>query len=209
MSLGTATTTKILGTVALLAGAAAGWLLVLSPQTSELAEVRSQIETTRAKNESLRAQLVRLENQRKQLPATRTTARALAALFPPTADQPALFKAVTAAAAAAGIPGKNVTELTAGAPIAGTAAGAAGSDARLPSASAGSDLAAQTVTISVQGSYEQVQRLAENLEAMPRAYLVSSLTLGTGATPGTYAATVTGQMFVMQAATDPSTSPRR
>ena len=33
------------------------------------------------------------------------------------------------------------------------------------------------MTITVQGDYDEIQRLAENLEDLPRAYLVSSLTL--------------------------------
>lgn len=207
MNLRSATAAKILGGVALLAITAAGWLVVLSPQTSELADVRTQIETTREQNETLRQQLVKVEVQRKQLPATRATARALAALFPPTADQPTLFKAVTAAATQAGIPADDVTELSAAAPVAGTSGGS--DKAQLPGESIDSDLAGQTVTITVQGDYDEIQRLAENLEDLPRAYLVSSLTLGVGADAGTYTATITGQMFVMPAAPDPSTAPRR
>jgi len=199
--------TKIIGTLALLIIAAAGWLLVLSPQTSELADVRAQIDATREKNGTLRQQLVKLEAQRAKLPATRATAHALATLFPPTADQPTLFKAVTAAATQAGIRATDVTELSAAAPVPGTS-GSSGT-AQLPGASEDSDLASQTVTITVLGSYDQIQRLTENLEAMSRAYLVASLTFGVGRTPGTYTATVTGQMFVMPAATDPSTAPLR
>jgi Tfp pilus assembly protein PilO len=207
MNLKSVAATKILGGVALLAITGAGWLVVLSPQTSELADVRTQIESTREQNETLRHQFAKLELQRKQLPATRLTARALATLFPPTADQPTLFKAVTAAATQAGIPADDVTELSAAAPIAGTAGGS--DKAQLPGESTDTDLAGQTVTITVQGDYDEIQRLVENLEDLPRAYLVSSLTLGTGAQTGTYTATVTGQMFVMPAAPDPSTAPKR
>jgi Tfp pilus assembly protein PilO len=207
MNLRSVAATKILGGVALLAIAAAGWLVVLSPQTSELADIRTRIETTREQNATLRQQLVQLEAQRKQLPATRATAHALAALFPPTADQPTLFKAVTAAATQAGIPADDVTELSAEAPVAGTSGGA--DKAQLPGQATESDLAGQTVTVTVQGDYDQIQRLAENLEDLPRAYLMSSLTLGAGADAGTYTATITGRMFVMPAAPDPSTVRRR
>jgi Tfp pilus assembly protein PilO len=207
MNLRSAKAAKILGGVALLAIAGGGWLLVLSPQTSELADIRTQIESTREQNETLRQQLVKLEAQRKQVPATRATARALAALFPPTAAQPTLFKAVTAAATQAGIPADDVTELSAEAPVAGSAGGT--DKAQLPGESTDRDLAGQTVTITVQGDYDEIQRLAENLEDLPRAYLVSSLTLAVGATAGTYTATITGQMFVMPAAPDPSTVRRR
>ena len=207
MNLRSVVAAKILGGVALLAITAGGWLLVMSPKSSELADVRTQIEATREQNETLRQQLVKLEAQRKQLPATRATARALAVLFPPTADQPTLFKAVTAAAAQAGILADDVTELSAEAPVAGTSGGS--DKAQLPGESTDSDLAGQTVTITVQGDYDEIQRLAENLEDLPRAYLVSSLTLAVGTQAGTYTATITGQMFVMPAAPDPSTTSRR
>jgi Tfp pilus assembly protein PilO len=201
------TTTKILGGVVMLGIAAAGWALVLSPQTSELADVRGQIEATREQNHTLQQKLSKLEAQRKALPATRATAGALATLFPPTAAQPNLFKAVTAAAVQAGIPQNDVTELTAEAPLPGTAGSA--DTAQLPGESTDTDLAAQTVKITVQGNYQQILRLTENLEEQSRAYLVSSLELGVGADQGIYTATVTGQMFVMPAAPDPSTAPRR
>jgi Tfp pilus assembly protein PilO len=201
------TTTKILGAAALLAITGAGWVLVLSPQSSELADVRNQIETTREENATLEQEVAKLEVQRRQLPATRATARALAALFPPTAAQPTLFRAVTAAATTAGIPANDVTELSAAAPVPGSAGGA--DKAQLPGEATDTDLAGQTVTITVQGDYDEIQRLTENLEDLSRAYLVSSLTLGTGAQPGAYTATVTGQMFVMPAAPDPATAPRR
>jgi Tfp pilus assembly protein PilO len=207
MNLRSVAATKILGGVALLAIAAGGWLVVLSPQTSELADVRTRIEATREQNETLRQEFVRLEAQRKQLPATRATARALAALFPPTADQPTLFKAITTAATRAGIAADDVTELTAEAPVAGASGGS--DQAQLPGAAAESDLAGQAVTVTVQGDFDEIQRLAENLEDLPRAYLVSSLTLAAGTAAGTYTASITGQMFVMPAAPDPSTARRR
>ena len=213
MNLGSPRTTKIVGALALAAIAAGGWLLAVGPKTDELAEVRTQIEDTKDKNVALQQRLAKLQTQQKQLPATRTTARALATLFPSTADQPTLFKIVTAAAARAGIPASRVSELSATAPAAvvngsatstGTTAttGSTGT-AKLPGASS-AGLAAQTVTITVQADYAKVQRLAVNLEEISRSYLITSLTLGMSQTAGAYSATVTGLMFVMPAATDPA-----
>ena len=210
MNLGSPRTTKIVGALALAAIAAAGWLLAVGPQTEELGEVRTQIEDTKDKNVALQQRLAKLQTQQKQLPATRTTARALATLFPSTADQPTLFKIVTAAAARAGIPASRVSELSATAPAAvvngsATSTGTTGSTgtAKLPGAS-NAGLAAQTVTITVQADYAKVQRLAVNLEEISRSYLITSLTLGMSQTAGAYSATITGLMFVMPAATDPA-----
>ena len=65
------------------------------------------------------------------------------------------------------------------------------------------ELARQTVTVSVTGGYAETQDLLENLEEMPRAYLVSSVTLSGGAEEGGFTTTITGDMFVMPPAQDP------
>jgi len=218
-------TTKILGAVGLVLVAAAGWLVVLQPQTTELSGIRTQIDSTRSQNETSRLALLKLEEQAKTLAGTRATARTLAARFPATADQPGLFRAVTAAAMQAGIPARQVTDLTPQAPVAGASTGAQLPDAQPsdaqpsdtpPSAQPGTqsgtpkgELASQTVAITVQGSYDQLQRLLENFEDIPRSYLISSLVLGVGTTPGSFTAAITGLMFMMPAAVDPSVAPRR
>jgi Tfp pilus assembly protein PilO len=201
-------TTKILGAVGLVLVAAAGWLVVLQPQSTELSGIRTQIDSTRSDNEASRVQLLKLEEQSKKLAGTRAAARALAARFPATADQPGLFRAVTAAAMQAGIPARQVTELTPQAPVAGTGAGAQLPGTQ-PSGSPKGELASQTVTISVEGRYDQLQRVLENFEDTPRSYLISSVVLGAGATPGAFTAAITGLMFMMPAAVDPSVAPRR
>jgi Tfp pilus assembly protein PilO len=201
-------TTKILGAVGLVLVAAAGWLVVLQPQTTELSGIRTKIDSTRSENETSRVELLKLEEQRKKLAGTRATARALAARFPATADQPGLFRAVTAAAMQAGIPARQVTELTPQAPVAGSGAGAQLPGTQ-PSGAPKEELASQTVAISVEGNYDQLQRLLENFEDTPRSYLISSVVLGVGATPGAFTAAITGLMFMMPAAVDPSVAPRR
>jgi hypothetical protein len=194
--------TKLVGGMALLVVVALGWVFVLSPRTSALAEVRQQIEDVRAQNDGLRQQINVLRAQEAALGDVRTTAQALAAKFPPTADQPRMFREITLAAAAAGIPAAKVTTLTPQAPITGRPGQVTG--AQLPGASSTADLARQTVGMSVEGTLDQLQRLMRNLENMSRAYLVTSLTLGQGSEAGLYNATITGEMFVMPAAPDPA-----
>jgi Tfp pilus assembly protein PilO len=202
-------TTKVLGAVGLVLVAAAGWLVVLQPQTTELSGIRTQIDSTRSQNETSRVQVRKLEEQAKKLAGTRATAQELAARFPATADQPGLFRAVTAAALQAGIPARQVTELTPQAPVAGASAGAQLPGTQPSGSTPKGELASQTVAITVEGNYDQLQRLLENLEDTPRSYLISSVVLGAGATPGAFTAAITGLMFMMPAAVDPSVAPRR
>lgn len=199
MSLRTPGATKLLGALALVVIAGAGWLLVLGPTTATLADVHEQTDAARAQNQLLAAQLLTLQDQAAHLDDTRETARALSTKFPPTADQPGLFEQVTDAATGAGIGPKDVTALTPTPPTVGGVDPAAGVQPTAPTG----NLARQTVTVSVEGDFAATQELLENLEELPRAYLITSVTLGGGAVGGQYTTTITGDMFVMPPAPDP------
>jgi Tfp pilus assembly protein PilO len=202
MDLGTPKATKALGGISLLAVAAASWVLAVGPQTSKLNETRAEVESARQQNEVLTQQLGQLRQQRTQLTATRQDARRLAEQFPPTADQPGLFREVTEAAVAAGIGPKGVTTLAPTPPVIG---GTQNGVPAVPPTGGNGLLASQTVSVSVTGSYDQTQTLLENLEHMPRAFLIDSVSLsgGEGETGAVYTTTITGQMFVMPPVTDP------
>lgn len=199
MELKTPRATMIIGIVALLVIAAVSWTLVIGPKTSQLSTVRTQIQDTRDQNDLLRIQLARLVKQSGDLDDVRQTAEALADKFPPTADQPGLFQEVTAAAVDAGIGADGVTTLAPSPPTVGE-----GADAAVPAqpATGGEQLARQAVSISVEGGYQETQRLLENLEQMGRAYLITSVSLNGGGEDG-FTTTLTGDMFVMPPLTDP------
>lgn len=218
MNLSTPGATKVVGSLALLVVAGLGWVLVVGPETDTLARAREEVTTVRDQNVVLTSQLAVLERQREGLAETRRDARRLAALFPPTADQPGLFEEVTAAAVDAGIGPQGVTTLTPTPPQLGTtgdasaAAPAADPPADPPAdpaadpaaaPAAGALLARQTVTVAVTGTYDETQRLLENLEHMPRAYLVTSVSLASGSEGGDFTTTITGDMFVMPPVVDP------
>lgn len=204
MDLNTPTASKVVGGLSLLAIGGLSWVLVLGPETSSLADTRLQIESARQQNAVLTQQLSTLQDQQGQLRASRHQARHLAKKFPPTADQPGLFKEVTDAAVSAGIGPKGVTTLAPTPPVIGSAAGGVTADAPAPGSGA---LASQTVSVSVTGTYDQTQQLLENLERMPRAYLVTSVALAGGGdgttTADTFTTTIAGEMFVMPPVVDP------
>ena len=204
MNIHTPVATKMLGSLALLVIAGAGWMFVVGPATNELAVVREQTQAARDQNELMTLQLLKLEQQAAALDATRAEAAALAAKFPPTADQPGLFEQVNAAATAAGIGPKNVTALTPTPPVVG-GVDAAGAVQATPQGDGA--LAQQTVTVSIEGDFAATQDLLANLEELPRAYLVDSVTLGGGSETGQYTTTITGTMFVMPPAPDPDEVP--
>ncbi|CAI9409651.1 hypothetical protein [Nocardioides sp. T2.26MG-1] len=225
MDLTSPTATKVLGGLGLLVVAALGWTVAVGPETSTLAETRQSVADIRDQNAVLTTQLASLVKQQQQLPETRRTARRMAQKFPATADQPGLFEAVTTAAVDAGIGAQGVTTLTPTPPVIGAAgvaadgaaadgaaAGGAAADGA-PAAgaagapAAGAQLARQTVTVAVTGSYDQTQVLLENLEHMPRAYLVTSVSVSGDPAAGVFTTSITGDMFVMSPVEDPDDAP--
>lgn len=200
MNLHTAAATKLLGSLALALVLTMGWLFVLSPQSSALGELQTQIANAKDQNDTLRLQLISLQRQAAGLDETKRTAHALAEKFPATADQPGLFRDVTAAAGKAGIAAKDVTALTPSPPALQGADGSSG--VQLPDQAATGDLARQTVTVSVGATYDRTQRFLSQLESMPRAYLITSVTV-TGDDTGMFTSTITGDMFVMPPAPEP------
>lgn len=206
MDLGTPTNTKLAGSLALLVIIGLGWTAVVGPATGALSAAREEVTSIRDQNTLLTSQLAELGRQRESLGDTRDTVRDLAVRFPPTADQPGLFEEVTAAASDAGIGAEDVTNLTPTPPvIGGVAPGVPAPDGTTPDADPvpGAMLARQAVTVTVTGTYDQTQRLVENLENMPRAYLLTDVSLAGDAGDGVYTTTVAGDMFVMPPVQDP------
>jgi Tfp pilus assembly protein PilO len=203
MDLSSPRASKVIGALALLAIAALSWTFVLGPETSSLSDARAEVDAARQQNTALLQQLSQLKAQEQELKDTRKAARKLAEKFPPTADQPGLFQQVTAAAVDAGIGPQGVTTLAPTPPVIGSATGGVG--ATTPTAGSAS-LASQDVSVSVTGSYDQTERLLQNLEHMPRAYLMTSVALsgsGDSTTAGGFTTTITGEMFVMPPIPDP------
>jgi Tfp pilus assembly protein PilO len=192
--------TKILGAIVMLLIIALGWLLVIGPKTAALSDVRVQISGARDQNDTLQLQLLALKKQAEQLDEVRATARALSAKFPPTADQPGLFREITAAAQEAGIGAEGLTSLAPTPPVEGGGEAASGIALEDPS----EGLAKQTMAIGVTGSYDQMQQFLANLEQMPRSFLITSVALSGGGEGGEFTTTISGDMFVMAPADDPT-----
>ena len=192
--------TKLIGAVALLLLVAVGWLLVIGPRTDQLSETRAEVAEVQDQNDTLAVELTRLRRQADDLGATRKAARLLARQIPPTADQPGLFTAVTAAAVEAGIGSDGVTALSPTAPTLGGPDPKTGAVSASPAA-ATNQLGRQEVTVSVSGDFDQTVRFLKNLEHMDRAYLVTSVSLI--GQEGTYTTTVLGSMFVIQPVPEP------
>lgn len=216
MNLRTAPATILIGVVGTALIAVLGWLLLLGPLTAKVSETKDAVDAAVDRNQLMTGQVAGLEQQKERLPKIRTVADELAELFPATADQPGFFAAVNDAAREAGISPDNVTTLSPTAPSLVDASGEATSETTTETAPtapttpatgtsaegtpSGVDLAQQTVSITVEGSYDEVQKLVANLEDMPRAFVIDSLSISSGESseggPSALTVSITGSTFV-------------
>ncbi len=195
--------TAIIGIVLLVLVMIVAWFAVLKPRAADVTAVQEQTAVAAAANDSLRNQVAARRAQEAQLPTLSKLSDALSGRFPATAEQAKMFSMITAAAAGAGIAPQFVTNLTVAAPADALSA----TSAALPGvATQIGRIATQTVTLDVRGTASKIRAFIANLEKLPRAFQVTSLTLSTQTTTGKDAASVpggnqtaaiTGSMYLM------------
>jgi Tfp pilus assembly protein PilO len=199
----------LIGVAVLLAMLVVGWMFVLTPRSDAVAAANEKVKVAAAANDQLRSTIAARRAQEARLPELRKISKALDGRFPPSAQQPELYKMVTAAAGRAGIAPGEVTNLTVNPPVSGTSGQPA--SAQLPGVAAvPAQIASQQVTMDVKGSEAQIRKMVANLEDLPRAFEVTTVSLSNPATGAkgdavqTTTATITGQMVVMPALKDPT-----
>ncbi|MGQ0626181.1 MAG: hypothetical protein ACT4PP_16235 [Sporichthyaceae bacterium] len=219
--------TRLLASAGLALAAVAAYTFVLSPRSDAVEAVKVETTASQGANAALRSQIATRTAQKRQLPRMRTISAALDDRFPPTAEQAKFFKMITAAAGQAGIAPQSLTNLSVDPPAA--LAGAGGSSAQLPGvAGAPTDIASQRISLNVSAPAAQIRALVANLEKLPRAFAVTSMSLVNAApappalvpVPGAVAVpappagpprqtvTIVGEMYVMPKLVDPTKAAR-
>jgi Tfp pilus assembly protein PilO len=192
----------VLTAVGVFAVLAAGWFLMVSPQRSHAADVRAEVASQETTNSQLQARLAQLEAQKKGLPGQQRLLDQIAAKIPATPELPALIRQLSTAAQAAGVdlvtlapaqpaavtvarPAKPVTPSTSGtSTTTGTTTGA-------PSVStpAATPLLQIPVSVTVRGTYFNLNTFFRNVEKLTRAMLVPQFKI----TPATDTAGAPGE----------------
>lgn len=204
--------TTLIGSLILLVALVAAWMFVLSPRSDAIAAVNEETAAAEASNQALRGQIASLKARQAQLPELREISKALDRRFPTTAEQAKLLRMITAAAAEAGIAPQHLTgmQMDAPAPVGGA------TSAQLPGVAAPiSQIAGQKLTINVSGSPSQIRQFVRNLEKLPRAFAVSTISVSQQAVaqeptesastaPDAQTVTLTGDMFIMPKLVDPT-----
>ena len=197
----------IAGTAALVIFMAiAGWLLLISPQRSEAAELHDAATAQRGTNTTLQVRLDELVAKSADLPALQARLTAVRARLPAQAQLPEMIRSVTEAATGAGM---HLTGIVPSAPVLVTAGGVdAAAD---PAALSGEQLYAVNVSMTLTGGYAGVSSYINQLEELTRAFQVTGFTLEedkkSGAATGSVVLSVQGQVFVLSALTPDVSAP--
>lgn len=165
----------VLAAVVLLA---AGWFLLVSPQRAKAADLKTQAAGVRSSTSSLQTQLDMLKAQAKNLPAQRAKLQEIATKVPNNPAEPALVRALTKAADAAGV---DLTSIAPSTPsLIATAPVGAGAVAAPAAASSGMRVAAISLKITAVGTYFELEQFQANLENLSRALKTTTFSLAPG-----------------------------
>ena len=202
MNLRSASATALIGSLVLMLTAALGWVLLLGPTLARVGEQREAAEAAADRSALLALQLGRLQAKAEDLGDTERAERRLAELFPPTADQPGFFEQIGEIAREAGYAPGDITTLSpsAPAPLAVPAPPPSptddGSGTGAAPAGVPSDLAVQTVAMTLEGGYDEARRMLRGLERLDRAFLVRSVALSASGDSSSLTMSISGATYV-------------
>jgi type IV pilus assembly protein PilO len=195
---------------------AAGWFLLISPKRGDAAALRKQATTEEQANQRLVEQITMLQEQQKDLPQQQAKLATLRTQIPDNPALPRLIRDLTDDSRKAGVsidsmaPSQPVALVAAPAatpvaPPAGSKSGAA--HAAAPAAT----LFQVPLTLTVTGSYFELEHFVSKLETQKRSFLVGGFNIGAAsgenATAGDLTIILNGRVFLTQetqAATTPA-----
>lgn len=184
-----------------------GFMLLVKPERSKAASVKSQTTTVQGQVQSLRAQLATLQDESRNLASQQAVLAQIVQQLPAQPALPALLRSLDAAAAQTNV---DLTNVSPGNPAAYTtnpvaaAATASGTSSTTSSSSAStgavSGLAQIPLSLSVTGSYFDIEQFLDQLEGLQRSMLVNTFTIGyqgdKAASSGSTQAVGTGELTV-------------
>ena len=167
---------------------------LVMPKRAEVSERQDALEQAEAQEQTLQTQLALLQAAKDEAPETNEEIRKIDTLIPPTEDQPGMILLLQSAADRAGVDPLTISPAT-------------------PTAATDAQFSTMVVTLDTSGTYFALEEFLYNLETLPRAAKVTSVTLapGTGPTDATTTETTTnelsGQFSVEFFTTDTSAGP--
>ncbi len=163
---------------AVVAVLAAGWFLLLSPKRAAIADLRSQQADVEQQQTQLRSQITMLKQQAADLPAQQRRLAAFRTKMPTAVELPSLVRGLTAIAQQSGATVTTIAPATPATPTPAATTGTATSPvAPTAPGTASSTYLTVPVSLTVQGSYEKLERFLDVLEKQRRSLLVSSVSV--------------------------------
>ncbi|HEX7354988.1 MAG TPA: type 4a pilus biogenesis protein PilO [Mycobacteriales bacterium] len=170
-----------------------GFMLLVKPQHSKASSVKSQTTTVQGQVQSLRAQLSTLQEESRNLASQQAVLAEIVQQLPAQPALPALLRSLDAAAAQTNVDLTNVSPGNPTAfkanPAAVGASGTTGSTTTTTTTSTGTasavpGLAQIPLSLSVTGSYFDIEQFLDQLEGLQRSMLVDTFTIGYQASQG-------------------------
>ena len=178
------------------------WTMALSPRIATAQDLKTQTEQVESANIALVKQHHEILTLADQAPQLATQAQALFSRMPQSAQLPAVFRQINAAAWRAGISSRNVQVINATIPESvdkATAGASAGSQPLPIAADIGVHLATMKVEVAVSGTDYQRQTFLSLLQGLDRGLLLTGTNVvSDGTTTNFGTMMVTGTMFVLQ-----------
>ena len=163
-------------------------LLLVLPKMSQVSTAQNELDQAQSDQQTLESRKSALEDAKAAAPQARKTIAEVHKRIPPTADEPGLILLLQNAAISAGI---DVLSLSPGTPVLDTTSG----------------LSKITVGVSATGTYFDVTDFMYQIETLPRAAIVTNLSLAPGETSQTGVPLLTLTASIQTYTTDTSAGP--
>jgi len=169
----------VLTAVVVLVVLAGGWFLLVSGQRSKAKDLDAQASQAQSQVATLDSQLAELQSEKKNLPAQQRVLAQITTRIPNTPAEPTLIRQLQAASSTAGV---DLSSLSPATPIQVTATTTDTGTSTAPGGAAPSTLPLWQipVTMTVLGTYFNLEMFEHEVEKLPRAMVVSGLSIVPG-----------------------------
>jgi Tfp pilus assembly protein PilO len=163
-------------------------LLLVLPKMGQVSQAQNQLDQAQSDQQTLESRKSALEDAKAAAPQARKTIAEVHKRIPPTADEPGLILLLQNAAISAGI---DVLSLSPGTPVLDTTSG----------------LSKIAVGVSATGTYFDMTDFMYQIETLPRAAIVTNLSLAPGETSQTGVPLLTLTASIQTYTSDTSAGP--
>jgi len=173
----------LLGVLVIVVVIAIGWFFLLAPRLAQADDIALQAQEQSASNVQSQNRYNQTLTQAASATQAASEAQALFSTMPEEADLPSVISQINNAAISAGIKASDIALLGTSVPRPLTPIAPTAGDPADAAAQPGVSLAQMDLTMTVNGSHQQLLDLITNLQSLDRAVLIKSNELSTSLQP--------------------------